>query len=156
MRYVLILVLLCGLLLMGCSLMQYSLTVSADSPETGSVTLNPTTDIYEHGDRVLITATPAEGYIFDHWSGDLSGSTNPQNIQGWRLVDIREGFPTFIFPSYTLEPDASIRVYTNEIHTESGGFSFGRGSDIWNNTSPDMAGLYDAQNNLVSYKSYEL
>ncbi len=69
-------------------------------------------------------------------------------------MDIDEGYPSFTFPSYILEPGESIRVYTNEIHPEWGGFSFGYGSAVWNNSSPDTAVLYDAQGVEVSRKSY--
>ena len=80
--------------------------------------------------------------------------SGPVNLQGWRLVDIDEGYPEFTFPSYVLNPGRSIRVYTNEIHPEYGGFSFGRGSAVWSNGDPDTAALYDAEGNLVSTKSY--
>lgn len=76
------------------------------------------------------------------------------NLSGWMLTDIADGTPTYIFPAFTLEPGASIRVYTNEIHPESGGFSFGRGASIWNNVDPDEAGLFDAAGNILSRKSY--
>jgi micrococcal nuclease len=77
-----------------------------------------------------------------------------QDLAGWRLVDISEGYPSFVFPSYILQPGESVRVYTNEIHPEWGGFSFGYGKAIWHNTEPDMAALYDAQGQEVSRKSY--
>ncbi|GAI05932.1 unnamed protein product [marine sediment metagenome] len=80
--------------------------------------------------------------------------TAPVNLQGWRLIDADEGYPEFLFPSYVLEPGKSIRVYTNEIHPEYGGFSFGYGKAIWNNTDPDVAVLYDSQGNEVSRRSY--
>ena len=77
-----------------------------------------------------------------------------QELTGWRLVDIADGYPSFIFPSYMLQPQETIRVYTNEIHLEWGGFSFGYGSAIWNNSDPDMAALYDIEGYEVSRKSY--
>mmetsp|Transcript_29932 Transcript_29932/g.45352 ORF Transcript_29932/g.45352 Transcript_29932/m.45352 type:complete len:204 (+) Transcript_29932:158-769(+) len=41
---------------------------------------------------------------------------------------------TFTFPKSTvLKAGQSVRVYTNEIHKESGGFSFASGKAIWNN-----------------------
>lgn len=76
------------------------------------------------------------------------------DLAGWRLVDIDEGYPTFTFLSYILEPGQSVRVYTNEIHPEYGGFSFGSGKAVWNNSSPDTAVLYNAQGQEVSRKSY--
>ena len=51
-----------------------SLTLSVDPPDSGGVTLNPTGGIYTSGAEVALTAVPAEGYAFDHWSGDASGT----------------------------------------------------------------------------------
>ena len=78
----------------------------------------------------------------------------PVDLKDWMLTDISEGNPSFTFPSYILAPDKSIRVYTNEYHPEWGGFSFGYGKAIWNNTEPDVAVLYDNQGNVISQKSY--
>ena len=62
--------------------------------------------------------------------------------------------PEFTFPSFELQPQASVRVYTNEEHPESGGFSFQRKSSIWNNSSPDEAALIDPNGQTVSFISY--
>jgi hypothetical protein len=78
----------------------------------------------------------------------------PQDLTGWILKDVSEGYPSFRFPQYVLQPGATIRVYTNEIHPEWGGFSFGYGKAIWNNTEPDVAALYNAQGQEVSRRSY--
>ena len=76
------------------------------------------------------------------------------DLNGWVLKDISEGYPSFTFPSYVLAPGQSIRVYTNEIHPEYGGFSFGSGKAVWNNSSPDTAALFNAQDIEVSRRSY--
>jgi hypothetical protein len=55
----------------------YSLTVDADG---GSVTKYPDKDDYNHGERVTLEAVPNPGYSFTKWSGDLSGSTNPDKL----------------------------------------------------------------------------
>jgi hypothetical protein len=78
----------------------------------------------------------------------------PQDLDGWTLEDIADGRPRFVFPSHVLEPGAAVRVYTNQVHPEWGGFSFGNGSAVWNNCFPDEAGLFDQAGNLVSRKSY--
>lgn len=80
--------------------------------------------------------------------------TETVNLAGWVLKDVSEGYPSFTFPSYILQPGKSVRVYTNEVHPEYGGFSFGYGKAIWNNTEPDTAALYNAQGQEVSRKSY--
>ncbi len=78
----------------------------------------------------------------------------PQELTGCVLVDISEGYPSFTFPSYILAPGKSIRVYTNEYHSEWGGFSFEYSQPIWNNSEPDVAVLYNNQSEEVSRKSY--
>jgi len=51
-----------------------SLDVSVEPPGSGSVKLDPTGGTYTSGEEVTLTAVPAEGYIFDRWSGDASGT----------------------------------------------------------------------------------
>ena len=76
------------------------------------------------------------------------------DLAAWRIVNIDEGYPSLTFPSYTLAPGEIIRVYTNEYHPEYGGFSFGSGKAVWNNSDPDTAVLYDSEGQEVSRKSY--
>ncbi len=56
---------------------EYTLTVVSDH---GTVTKSPDKLTYRYGDVVTLTATPATGWTFGGWSGDLSGSTNPDTI----------------------------------------------------------------------------
>ncbi len=55
----------------------YALTVNATN---GSVTKNPNQATYDSNTTVQLTATPATGYHFTSWSGDLTGSTNPATV----------------------------------------------------------------------------
>ena len=82
--------------------------------------------------------------------------SGPQDLAGWMLVDIDDGSPSYEFGAYVLESGASIRVYTDEIHPEWGGFSFHRGTATWANppAQPDTAGLFDESGLLISQKSY--
>ncbi|MDZ7361895.1 MAG: T9SS type A sorting domain-containing protein [candidate division KSB1 bacterium] len=57
---------------------QYTLTVNKVG--SGSVALNPPGGIYNANTMVTLTATPAAGFQFSGWSGDLSGVTNPAAI----------------------------------------------------------------------------
>jgi endonuclease YncB( thermonuclease family) len=77
-----------------------------------------------------------------------------QDLAGWILIDISDGYPSFIFPSYILGPGKSIRVYTNEHHSEWGGFSFELSQAIWNNSEPDIAALHNSQGEEVSRRGY--
>ena len=78
----------------------------------------------------------------------------PANLEGWSLTDIDDGSPTFVFPSGFVAPGGVVRVYTNEAHPEWGGYSFERGTAIWNNGEPDTAGLADANGQVVSTATY--
>jgi hypothetical protein len=110
------------------------------------------------GSNVQITKIFYDGLVYRVESDEYVEITNlgsePQDLAGWVLKDISEGYPSFTFPQYMLTPGSAIRVYTNETHPEWGGFSFRYGKAIWNNTSPDVAALYDAQGQEVSRKSY--
>jgi hypothetical protein len=78
-----------------------------------------------------------------------------QDVTGWQLKNISKPSPTFKFPPYTISPGEIVRVYTDEYHTETGGFTFYYGyGDIWSNDHADIAVLYDALGNEVSRKSY--
>ncbi|MCD4753294.1 MAG: sortase, partial [Anaerolineaceae bacterium] len=46
----------------------------------GSVTLDPVGGVYLSGTTVDLTALADSGWTFDSWSGDLTGSTNPESI----------------------------------------------------------------------------
>jgi uncharacterized repeat protein (TIGR02543 family) len=53
----------------------YSLTTSVDPAGGGTITLTPPGGSYTSGTQVTLTAVPAPGYKFDHWSGDASGTS---------------------------------------------------------------------------------
>jgi len=56
----------------------YTLTVDTDG--NGAVTVDPDETTYTPGDEVYLTAEADEGWVFDHWTGDLTGDTNPETI----------------------------------------------------------------------------
>ena len=53
---------------------QYTLTTLV-SPSGGG-TITPSSGTYDAGTKLTLTAAPAEGYVFDHWSGDAVGTSN--------------------------------------------------------------------------------
>lgn len=56
----------------------YTLTVYLVG--SGLVTKNPNQASYEYNDVVTLTANANTGCTFNHWSGDLTGDTNPTTI----------------------------------------------------------------------------
>jgi hypothetical protein len=59
----------------------------------------------------------------------------------------------FGLPSFELQPGQSCRVYTNEMHGDSCGGTFGSGRAIWNNDG-DCGYLFNAKGALVSEYCY--
>ena len=60
------------------SINRYTLTANVSG--SGSVAKSPDQSSYTHGISVQLMATPATGWHFVGWSGDLSGTTNPATI----------------------------------------------------------------------------
>jgi Raf kinase inhibitor-like YbhB/YbcL family protein len=56
---------------------QYNLTTSVEPAGAGTVSAG---GIYDKDTNVRITATPNEGYRFDSWSGDASGTSETQTV----------------------------------------------------------------------------
>jgi uncharacterized repeat protein (TIGR02543 family) len=55
-------------------------TLNVTTSGSGTVSLNPPGGVYDPGNSVELTAAPAAGWEFSGWSGDLSGTTNPETI----------------------------------------------------------------------------
>jgi uncharacterized repeat protein (TIGR02543 family) len=86
---------------------------------SGSVTLNATGP-YHYGEAVLLTAIPNLGWRFDHWSGDLSGSTNPAELTITGNMSVTA---TFIQEAYTLT--INIVGMGNVILNNTGPYNYG-------------------------------
>ena len=54
--------------------LSHNLTVEVDPVSTGTTIPEVGIHSYVEGSLVTVTATPAGGYVFDHWSGDCSGT----------------------------------------------------------------------------------
>ncbi|MBN1400410.1 MAG: lamin tail domain-containing protein, partial [Anaerolineae bacterium] len=78
--------------------------------------------------------------------------TESVELGGWRLNAGATG-QDFTFPAYVLAPGQTCRVYTNEVHPESGGLSFSSGRALWSN-SGDCGYLYDSAGQQRSSHCY--
>lgn len=86
-----------------------------------------------------------------------NASKSPVDVSGYYIYVATTGTqgPTFTFPKgMTLKPNQSVRIYTNEIHKETGGFSFGSGKAIWNNQG-GLAVLKDANGKKLGEFKYK-
>ncbi len=64
----------------------------------GSVSALPTKGVYLSNDVVSVTATPAPGWVFTGWSGDLSGSISPTNL----VMNANRSVTAIFAPTFTL------------------------------------------------------
>ena len=120
-------------------------------------TVPPVSDTQvQHNNLVQITGVNYDGTKSsaepDEYVEIANQGSQPIDITDWLLEDA-SGRNTYKWESYVVQPGASIRVYTNEVHPDSGGFSFGSGRAIWAN-SGGVAELRNSDNSLVSRYAY--
>ena len=134
-------------------------TPTPNPSPTPMPTNTPTPAAPNAGASVIIECIFYDGVVprseADEYVQIVNNGTTAVELRGWKLADMGNRGPEFTFESsYTLGAGKRIRVYTNQVHPEWGGFSFGRRSAIWANNQSDIAGLYDSAGNLVSTMSY--
>ena len=71
---------------------KYTLTVKSEPSGGGVISLNPTGGQYDYGTVVTLTATPNNGYVFDHWSGDGSGKNTSITVTITKDTEITAHF----------------------------------------------------------------
>ncbi|HEY9847864.1 MAG TPA: LamG-like jellyroll fold domain-containing protein [Leptolyngbyaceae cyanobacterium] len=109
--------------------------------------------------QVEITHIFYKGVVKKTQSDEYVEITNqeskPADISGWQIASGIGRNKFFTFPAgTTLAAGQKIRVYTNEVHPETGGFSCGSKLSLWKD-SGDEARLLDAKGNLVSGLAYD-
>lgn len=57
-----------------------TLSYSVSPTSSGSLTTSPSGTSFTKGSSVILTATPKSGYVFDYWTGGISGSENPKTV----------------------------------------------------------------------------
>jgi len=121
------------------------LPTSAQASNTETKPAVAISDIFYNG---VVKRTESDEYVTI-----TNQESKNVDLSGWRISagDARQDFS---FPKGTvLSPGKSFRVYTNEVHPETGGFKFGNKQAIWNNKG-DVGRLYNAQGQLVASFSY--
>jgi hypothetical protein len=78
---------------------ELALTVSASPSGAGSV--SPSDGKYKSGAQVTLTASPASGYLFDHWAGDGTGKSSSIAINVNTSKNITAHFKMFFAPIFS-------------------------------------------------------
>jgi PKD repeat protein len=68
----------------------------------GSISLSPSGGTYEENTQVILTANAAEGWVFESWSGDLSGDLNPDTLTMDSDKSVTAIFTDTTLPTYTI------------------------------------------------------
>jgi micrococcal nuclease len=132
----------------------WSATPSPTLPAAAQPEATPT---LAPGSMVVIVEIHHDGQIDPHEPDEYVEIRNEGSaavhLAGWRLNAGAHG-QDFWFPEFLLAPGQSCRVYTDEVHPEYCGFSFGSEQPLWNNDG-DCGFLYDAAGAAVSRQCYE-
>jgi hypothetical protein len=89
----------------------YTLTVTNVPAAGGTVTKSPDATSYPQGSKVTLTATPAYGYVFSSWSGDVTGTTNPVTVTMDGNKAVTANYTAL--PTYVLETKVLGAYYTD-------------------------------------------
>ena len=109
---------------------QYSLTVNVTGQ--GTVALDPNDGTYTYGQNVTLTANAEPGWTFDHWEGDLTGSTNPDSIlmDGSKTVTA-----VFVVDQYSLTVNVTGQG-TVALDPNDGTYTYGQNVTLTANAEP--------------------
>ncbi|PJN21410.1 lamin tail domain-containing protein [Kitasatospora sp. CB02891] len=128
------------------------------SPENGANSADVVAVLSRVGVPEVVIATVCHKGEVKYTQADeyveiVNRGTAHADISGWLLYADDPGQNFTFPPGSTLKAGQRIRVYTNEVHNEWGGYSYGSGRAIWNDKG-DTAHLHDAGGALVSDFGY--
>lgn len=56
----------------------------------GAGSVGPSSGVFNPGDQIILVATPAPGYAFDSWSGDIDGTSSVSGLPNHLLVTMNK------------------------------------------------------------------
>jgi major membrane immunogen (membrane-anchored lipoprotein) len=154
-------------LMPACGLGKCNLRTSV-SPD-GSGTVTPAGGAYEEGVEVTISAAPAEGYAFDHWDGDVAGTSDSISV----IMDADKAVTAHFVTAYNLSTSVSPSgggtvtpaSGTYEKGTEvtltaeaAPGYHFDHWSGVVTSSSPEVSIFMYGDNSVTAHfvKTYDL
>lgn len=104
----------CGVLLAASQMefpipKQFTLSTSVDG--AGTITKTPDDDKYDTATVVVVGAMPFDGWEFESWSGDVSGSENPLTIQMDSAITLQASFVKIETDIKQVKRSGAITVY---------------------------------------------
>lgn len=91
-------------------------TLTVNTVGAGTVVVSPDQVSYDPTETVTLTATAATHWSFDNWTGDLTGSTNPETLLMDADKTVTATFavdPTFDY-AFTFDTDGELEGWTSD------------------------------------------
>ena len=134
--------------------------VTAITP-SGSGSVSPSSGTYDAGTRVTLTASPASGYQFSHWSGDAGGDQNPVTIASDKHMNVVANFVRQYTLSTAVSPSGSGSVSPSSgthdagtkatlTATPASGYQFGHWSGDGSGTNPTIELTMNSDKHVVA------
>ena len=112
-----------------------SLTLASTStaaPKSTNVAAGPRISIADINFDGVVPKTESDEFVLIK-----NSSKDAVDVSGYFIYPATSGTQgsTFYFPKGSvIKPNSSVRIYTNEIHKETGGYSWGSGKALWSNS----------------------
>ena len=119
----------------ACHAQSYSLNISWNNG--GTVTWRPHGP-FRAGTRVKLWARPDAGFVFDHWEGDITGTSNPATI----VMDSEKTVIAY-FVSTTVYYSLNLSWTTGGTVTWNPDATFEAGTEVTLTATPDEGFVFD-------------
>ena len=113
-----------------------SFTLSVNSAGPGSVTLDPPGGVYPAGTSVTVSALPDADSAFLGWSGDLTGTANPETVVVSADTSATASFATLYDVSTSVSGPGSLAL-------DPPGGSYPAGTLVSVSATPDAGAVFD-------------
>lgn len=119
---------------------QYLLITAAIPANAGTIAANPTSPdgYYSSGALVQLVVNPNSGYTFANWSGDLSGSRNPQSVTLSAARSVTANFSSSILVTIATSPPGRAITVDGSSYAAPQTFNWTPGSQHTIATSPSQ------------------
>ena len=117
-----------------------SLYLTASTVGDGDIWLNPSGGVYDQGTVVSMTASPSSGWRFDHWEGDVSGTSPTKSV-----TMTRDRAVVGVFEEEEIEPETyrltTTTIGSGTVFPSSGWYDEGTIVDLI--ATPDIGWHFD-------------
>ncbi|MDD5790032.1 MAG: hypothetical protein PUE30_05880 [Spirochaetia bacterium] len=100
----------------------WDVSITSENTNFGTVTLSPAQNSYTNGTEIILTATPAAGYKFDCWHGDVSSNNAEFKVLVTKDLNVKARFIPETYANEDLEGYASVCDDAGTAYTITGGF----------------------------------